>query len=1203
MNKKEIISSIKRKAKSFWDSLLGRNVWALFFAAGVVLVLANIFVDTRIDYSESAARRLNRNIQKRFSVLEKYMHEAMEQSPDSWMNFDGLPEDMVIYRYEGDSLQSWCNQFSLDNDDISNKLLIQRFVNLRYNFVSPLAEADTVVKYMSIGPKWYLVKSMTDDHGCRIIGGLEIRNTMDSRTVNGINPKLRVSDHFSVFPIAYSGGAVISLDGYPLMKLVQETSRVSPLLPDTTMIWLSAAFFIIGVMVYLGFHRNLRTMSYCIAAVTLTLGVLYIVGWDIQDSSTLFSPALYADGSVFQSLGALLIINIWITLLYTCVYLTEKGSRKRNMSLCSERNAYIALIAVVIADALTLTYMTWSFRSLILNSNIALELYNVTQLGRYTLYIYLSYMSLAVAVALSLQMIRVPVFCLTGVKYDIFSRAGRITFSIMSALYFLFMFSVLGSEKEYNRVQIWQNRLSVDRDLGLELQLRGVEEAIAADNSIPEVIAATQDYKIILNRISETYMSRISKDFDISIYIFNDNIADQQVRKYFNDRVVGAVPIAPESRFVYSRTGNGMAQYTGMFVYWLPDKGSVKMLLGINSKSDRQERGYSFIMGASSPGSVIIPPNYSYAKYIDGNLVSYKGDYPYPTILSREFSDNYHEDVCNKVSLNSYLHYYKRISSNESIIISRPRISVSRYILASFMLCLLSYFLISAIGIRKKSRGRFEKNYYKSRVNAVLFLSMLMTLVTMSMIMVVFVYRRNDANVSRLMTSKITTIQSLVENKTKSFQSYHELATPEVTGILNDIGNFTKSDITLFSPDGKVFNTTVPEVYEKMLFGSRTNPEAYRNIKYLHKRYYIHKERIAGHSFYTMYAPVVNERGRMMAILGSPYTDSGLSFKSDAVFHSVFVLTIFFLLLIITRFLTTKVVDRMFRPITEMGRKMIYARTGGLEYIIYDNEDELSGLVRAYNLMVHDLSESSKQVAQAERERAWSEMARQVAHEIKNPLTPMKLQIQRLIRLKSKNDPTWETKFDDISRLMLDSIEVLTDTANEFSTFAKLYTEEMVSIDLDSMASDQISMFDDKENITFQYFGLKNAMIKGPKPQLIRVFVNLLTNAVQAIENKQTEDIESGVEPFHGQIILSVRNSTKDGFYDIVVEDNGPGIKDENRARLFTPNFTTKSSGTGLGLAICKNILERCGGEIFYSQSFSLKGACFTVRYPKDKNV
>ena len=169
-----------------------------------------------------------------------------------------------------------------------------------------------------------------------------------------------------------------------------------------------------------------------------------------------------------------------------------------------------------------------------------------------------------------------------------------------------------------------------------------------------------------------------------------------------------------------------------------------------------------------------------------------------------------------------------------------------------------------------------------------------------------------------------------------------------------------------------------------------------------------------------------------------------------------------------------------------------------------------------------------------------------------------------------------------------------------FGSALKLQGVDALVEGLDRMASDQISMFDDKDNITFQYFGLKDAVVMGPKPQLIRVFVNLLTNAVQAIENQQTEDMEAGREPKHGQIILSVRNSSKEGFYDIVVEDNGPGIKDENRNRLFTPNFTTKSSGTGLGLAICRNILERCGGEISYSKSFSIQGACFTVRFPKN---
>ena len=595
-----------------------------------------------------------------------------------------------------------------------------------------------------------------------------------------------------------------------------------------------------------------------------------------------------------------------------------------------------------------------------------------------------------------------------------------------------------------------------------------------------------------------------------------------------------------------------------------------------------------------------IPPLYSYAKYIDGKLVSYKGDYPYPTILSGQFKEDGRDPYHNRIASGSYVHFFNHVSPEEVVILSRPRISILQYILSAGIVCLLTYFWISLCCLRRKRRGDFEKNYYKSRVNTVLFLSMLMTLVTMSVIMVFFVYKRNDANVMRLMSSKISTIQSLMENETRALHSYRDMPANEVSAIIDNIGDYTRSDITLYSPGGKVFNTTAPEIFENMIIGSRTNDEAYRNIMYNNKRYYIHKESLGGKSFYTMYAPIFNDEGKVMAILSAPYTDSGLSFKTDAIFHSVFVMTVFFILLIITRFFTTRVVDKMFRPIIDMGRKMVYARTAGLEYIIYDKEDEISGLVRAYNLMVHDLSESSKQVAQVERERAWSEMARQVAHEIKNPLTPMKLQIQRLIRLKSKNDPSWETKFDDISRLVLDSIEVLTDTANEFSTFAKLYTEEMVPIDLDRMASDQISMFDDKDNITFQYFGLKDALVMGPKPQLIRVFVNLLTNAVQAIENQQTEDMEAGREPKHGQIILSVRNSSKEGFYDIVVEDNGPGIKDENRNRLFTPNFTTKSSGTGLGLAICRNILERCGGEISYSRSFSIQGACFTVRFPKN---
>ena len=248
--------------------------------------------------------------------------------------------------------------------------------------------------------------------------------------------------------------------------------------------------------------------------------------------------------------------------------------------------------------------------------------------------------------------------------------------------------------------------------------------------------------------------------------------------------------------------------------------------------------------------------------------------------------------------------------------------------------------------------------------------------------------------------------------------------------------------------------------------------------------------------------------------------------------------------------------------------------------------------------MVKDLSDSTRQLAQAERDNAWSQMARQVAHEIKNPLTPIKLEIQRLIRLKQNNNPRWEEKFDQVTAVVLEHIQILSDTANEFSTFAKLYTEEPVLMNLDKVLQDQIMIFDNKENIHISYMGLENAMVMAPKPQLIRVFVNLMTNAIQAVEIMQKEALENGETPHDGKVLICLRHSTRDGYYDIAFDDNGPGVKGENLSKLFTPNFTTKSGGTGLGLAICRNIIEKCNGEISYQKSFALGGACFIVSIP-----
>lgn len=1193
------------------DNIL-RHLWVLLVATAVMLIGVSLSGYRGPDMASVAARKFEKKICRRMELLDRHMTEVMEGDHNDWAYVRNLPEDMVIYRYVNDSLQSWCNQFTLDNDDISRRTYVKRFMNLRYNIVSPLIEVGPEISYMNIGPSWYLVKAITDDSGCKVIGGLEIRNTQMGKALNKVNPRLGLSDRFAIYPITYSGGDPVRVNGVPLIKVVQENAKVMPMQPIPSVIWI-AVFMILGsILFYLLYHRRLVDMIVSIAGASIFLLSFYIFGKGLSSSDTLFSPAIYADGQVFYSLGALIIFNLWILMTVSCMYLCRVQLVRMLNKPHTDRRMAIYSAGIITGIIGIAVHIHLSFKSIIANSNIPLELYRLINLSWFSVWVYLSYLSLFLALVILIHLMSPVLRKYFGIRYNIFSKSGRVVMSLIAAVYLVAVLSFLGLKREESRIDILAGRLAIDRDLSFELQLRSAEKAIANDPVIPQLILVDRDYRIILNRITENYLRRVTNDYNIDLYMFRDGETDPAVLEYFNDRVHGGVAIADSSRFIYSRGLTGRARYTGLFTYYNKNLGVAHLLLGIESKADKEGRGYAAILGNTGSNTMTVPLRYSYAKYFENKLASFHGDYAYPTLYTGRFAteaSGYGNDI---LKMDEYIHFIRHISDTETIIISRRTYGAMRYIVAICMLALLANAVFWLPGLRHRKPSMFDNNYYKQRINGVLLFSLVSTLIIMTVISVMFIYRRNETNIMNLITDKIGTIQSLVEATGRHFKGPEEFATQEYSGTLSDIGNYTKSDISLYTTDGKVFKSTFSEVFERMAIGSRLNQDAYRNIMYNHKRYFIHKEKVGSHDFYSMYAPVFNDSGKMLAIICAPYTDSGLEFRNDALFHTVFIITAFFILLLLTRIISTHVVNKMFGPLVEMGRKMGSAGEGGLEYIFYERDDEIASLVKSYNRMVHDVSESSKQAAQIERDRAWSEMARQVAHEIKNPLTPIKLQIQRIIRLKSKQAPGWEEKFDQIAPVILDSIDALTDTANEFSNFAKLYNEPHVLIDLHQLISDEISLFDDKEDISFQYFGLQGASTMGPKPQLTRVIVNLLTNSIQAIENAHREAAEailagtvmpldsmSAADGAKGRIFVALRNSAKDGFYDIVVEDNGPGVKDENRSKLFTPNFTTKSSGTGLGLAICRNILERCGGEISYSKSFTLGGACFTVRLPK----
>lgn len=1167
-----------------------------------VLSLAsnNAGSDTEKVASETAAR-----IEKRLEDLDSHIQTALDTDIKELILPEGMADDMVIYRYVNDSLQSWSNQFSIINDNISSLLVFQRLTDRRSQIVSPLADVTDEISYLDLGPKWYLVKSVEGPDNQKIIAGLEIKNTLIDdarRNENGVNPHLKLPGKYSVLPLTNSGGSAVEIDGKPLFKILYDSSQATPFFDNSMLRWVSVILFAFAIVMFLAGHRTLKVFAVVTVTLTLLFLMSYIWGMQMNGSAELFSPIIYADGPVFFSLGSLLIINTYITLIITCLFLVRNRitAIARKQRKAYRRNILIFGICIVVVALLTGFYTQYTLKSLLLNSNISIELYRWNTNIPYTVIVYLSYTGLLFCILLLMQCLRPVAKEFLGYRYDMLSSKTLILFAVVCSAYFTIISSQLGFKKESDRVTVWANRLSVDRDLSLEIQLRSVEESIAYDQLIAALSHLESTEGMIQNRISEYYLHRIRQTYNLQVRIVRDN--DIAGLSLFNSIIRSGTPIAQGSRFHFLTDANGRNSYAGLLRFYNPGKGVARLILTIEPNSNREDRGYESILGRfSKPGDINIPSYYSYAKYKDNRLMSYKGNFPYPTHYDLS-ETGYLTDTKREVSRSQgYVHFMNLVNENEFIIISRSQRGGLVYFTSFSYLCLALSGILSIFARSRKKKKVFKSNYFRKRINTILLISSILILISMTTISILFVYKRNEENMHNLMTSRITTIQAFVERLARTARTWQDLNTQEFTVQLENIGNTTKSDITLYTPGGKVFKSTTPEVFERMIMGSRLDEEAYHNIRDLHQRFFIHREKVTDYNYWALYAPVFNDSGQMIAIISVPYTDSNFDFRREAFFHGALIFNIFLLLLIGSLIFSTREVSALFSPLIEMGKKMNAADINNLQYIIYKREDEISSLVDAYNRMVKDLSESTKKLAQAERDNAWSQMARQVAHEIKNPLTPIKLQIQRLIRLKENNNPAWEQRFDEVSAVVLEHIDILTETANEFSTFAKLYSEEPVLLDLGKTLKDQLLIFDNRENIKIQYIGLEEALVMAPKPQLIRVFVNLITNAIQAVEIQQKENMEKGRAETEGKVFISLRKSMREGHYDITFEDNGPGVSEENLGKLFTPNFTTKSSGTGLGLAICRNIIEKCEGEIRYQRSFALGGAAFIVTIPKHK--
>ena len=313
--------------------------------------------------------------------------------------------------------------------------------------------------------------------------------------------------------------------------------------------------------------------------------------------------------------------------------------------------------------------------------------------------------------------------------------------------------------------------------------------------------------------------------------------------------------------------------------------------------------------------------------------------------------------------------------------------------------------------------------------------------------------------------------------------------------------------------------------------------------------------------------------------------DNLLTFKNA-------LLNLFVFIILISSFISTAVASYVTKPIISLGQRLKTLKLGKKNQLMeWKNSDEIGILVSRYNELTEKLEESAVLLAQNERENAWREMAKQVAHEIKNPLTPMKLSIQHLEYTTSRASPSEICQLvKRASQTLIEQIDSLNKIATEFSTFAQMPKGTAEKINMNELVTNVHDLFRKRDDIDFYLnIPIDDIDVFADRGHILRVLNNLLKNAMQAIP-----------EDRKGKIEISLNKQSNKSI--VCVKDNGMGISDEMREKVFYPNFTTKSSGTGLGLAISRDIAESLGGSLYFKTKKD-EGTAFYFELPSHYKV
>jgi len=970
----------------------------------------------------------------------------------------------------------------------------------------------------------------------------------------------------------------------------------------------------------------------------------------------LFDPAVYGSNVILKTLGDLLInaiLFLWIV-LFVRYYIQDK----KVIILVSNTVAKWVLVISGLGALVICTFICGHiFRSMVADSNISFDVINFYTLNEYSVIgfvvlgsVAIGYFFLTQIIIYLLQpllpkniMVLILVVTIIGLVvltlrinspdaiFELYLLIWLLIYLLLLNNKYLFL---LASEIISSRLIFWMFFFSVSIDLIILVENNKKEIEQRKRYAVALATKADPSSERLMNTVLTDFRSEaLAPIFDqfktaSSNKILKDSLLNENFTGYLNKYDTRIFTFDEKEMSLFNEdsttftTLNTILNTQGkptavqdLYFYdvsydrfnYISKKDivdSASLLVGYvfilaSPKSYKTDALYPELFLKGYEKSIENSPVYSYAIYNKLKLVASHNEYAFPLQLS---SVQLPPTDFRLAGVKGYDELWYKAGADKAVIITKKdnfiieAITLFSYLFCAFVFVTSIFWLLNAV-IRSRLRFRELQSYWQMSIrnqvhSTIIFISLTSFLIVGIATILFFIDRYNNSNREKL-SRTIKVMQNEVRTSLSDLIAFDDVIKVYDDGYrdkldktISKISEVHAVDINLYDLDGTLRASSLPLPYNKGIVSNKMDPLAYYHMNHLKEIQFFKEETIGKLQFLSNYVPVIDESGREYAYLNIPYFTSQTKLRQEISNFLVAIINLNAFIFLIAGIVAFFITNRITRSFSFISNKMKAVNLGQLnEAIVWNRHDEIGDLVKEYNKMVAKLDDSAAALAKSEREGAWREMARQVAHEIKNPLTPMKLSLQYLQRAIDNNNDNVSDLTRSVARTLVEQIDHLSQIAGEFSQFANIGNPRKEVFNLNEILKLLIQLHSMEDNRVLEWKPISGGvMIDADRTHINRLFTNLIQNALQAI-------------PEGTQANIVIEETIRDNKILITVMDNGGGIPAELRSKIFTPNFTTKTSGTGLGLAMCKGIVEESKGNIWFQTSLG-EGTTFFVELP-----